>query len=124
MTDNAAKTFVYKICPRSAWLQAQVDGELAPSCDDRRDGYIHLSTRTQLKGTLETHFRGQRDLVLLALPTRQLAATTLRWEVSRSGEVFPHLYGPLSLSLVTRVEPLEESGALPDDLSADEFSRK
>ena len=59
-----------------------------------RDGFIHLSTREQLAGTLAKHFRGKHDLVLIQIETR-LLGEELRWEVSRGGDAFPHLYAAL-----------------------------
>jgi|SRR6187399_2038208 len=101
--------FIYKICSSASFREAQASGALAPSADDLRDGYIHLSSHAQVKGTLERHFRGQRDLVLLSVSVERLAAGTLRWEASRDGQLFPHVYGSLPTSAVERV--LE----LPDD---------
>ena len=95
--------FIYKICTRAAFREAQASGALAPSADDVRDGYIHLSSQAQVKGTLERHFEGQRDLVLLSVDVERLAAGTLRWEASRDGQLFPHVYGPLPASAVVRV---------------------
>ena len=117
-TLGGVEAVVYKICPQSAWLEAQRRGELEPSADDRRDGYIHLSTQAQLEGTLRTHFAEQRDLVLLSIPTCGIAAGALRWEPSRGGQLFPHLYAELSVSLVRRVDSIacDEQGrhALPE----------
>ena len=111
---------VYKICPRPAWLRARELGSLMPSPDDARDGYIHLSRTHQLEGTLARHFAGQAELVLLAVRVERLPEGTLRWEVSRGGEQFPHLYGPLGVASVEQVFelPLEASGAhvLPEGL--------
>ena len=112
------EAIVYKVCPREAWLEAERVGELAPSADDRRDGFIHLSTKEQLEETLRAHFAGQRDLVLLSIPTAGVSGGALRWEPSRGGRLFPHLYGPLPVSLVRRVDVLvcDEHGrhALPE----------
>jgi uncharacterized protein (DUF952 family) len=118
MTRTASEV-VYKICHRESWARAQREGSLAPSADDARDGFIHLSTRAQLEGTLQRHFSGQRDLLLLAVHTARLPAGSLRWEVSRGGEHFPHLYGPLDVGAVRRVMELQSSAqghCLPDDL--------
>jgi uncharacterized protein (DUF952 family) len=109
---------VFKICPRSEWVRAQALGLLGPSPDDARDGYVHLSRESQLKGTLERHYRGREDLVLLAVRTDRLPEQALRWEPSRGGELFPHLYGSLSVAYVERVFdlPLDLDGthALPE----------
>lgn len=70
-----------------------------------RDGYIHLSTAKQLPVTLEKHFFGKRDLVLVEFVATDLGPD-LRWEPSRNGELFPHLYRPLPTDLARSVIPL------------------
>jgi uncharacterized protein (DUF952 family) len=97
---------VFKICPRVTWLEANETGTLAPSADDVRDGYVHLSSRAQLPGTLERHFAGRNDLVLLSVETARLPDGALRWEVSRNGQPFPHLYCASSTQFVTRSREL------------------
>lgn len=106
MTD-----FIYKICSRAAFDEAKASGALAPSADDVRDGYIHLSSRAQVRGTLERHFRDQRDLILLTVSVERLAPGALRWEPSRDGQRFPHLYGSLPVSAVERVLELSDDEA-------------
>ena len=86
---------VYKICPRGDWAAAEVAGRYDGSADDRRDGYIHLSARHQLEGTAAKHFAGADDLVLLAIDGTALGSA-LRWEPSRGGALFPHLFGSLA----------------------------
>jgi uncharacterized protein (DUF952 family) len=100
---------VYKICPRVAWHEALRSGEFFPSPDDIRDGFIHLSSRAQVRGTLSRHFAGQSDLMLLSIATARLGAGTLCWEKSRSGQEFPHLYGALPSSAVVAAIPISES---------------
>jgi uncharacterized protein (DUF952 family) len=78
-----------------------VAGVFADSPVDRRDGFIHFSTADQLADTARKHFSGQHDLLLLAVDVEQLE---LRWEPSRGGQLFPHLYGALPLSAVLTVE--------------------
>ena len=97
---------VYKICPEAALKEARRHGRFDGSADDARDGFIHLSARHQVAGTLATHFVGQTDLVLIAIDPDRLGEW-LRWETSRGGELFPHLYGPLDLAHVISVQPLE-----------------
>ena len=80
------------------WAQAVEAGSFTGSPDDMRDGFIHLSTAEQVAGTLARHFRGQSGLVLAAFATAALDAAALRWEPSRGGALFPHLYGPLPVS--------------------------
>ena len=103
---------VYKICPEAALQEARRCGRFDGSADDARDGFIHLSAGHQVAGTLAKYFAGQRDLVLLAVDPERLGER-LRWEKSRGGELFPHLYGPLDLAHVISVEALElrEDGA-------------
>lgn len=100
---------VYKICTRPAWHEALRSGELFPSPDDVRDGFIHLSSRAQVRSTLSRHYAGQSDLLLLSVATARLGAGTLCWEKSRSGQEFPHLYGALPSSAVTEVTAITES---------------
>ena len=89
-----AVRYVYKVASRSAWEHASRDGRFVGSADDLRDGFIHLSLASQLAGTLAKHFRGQTDLILIQFDTTELG-DALRWEPSRGGENFPHLYGTL-----------------------------
>jgi uncharacterized protein (DUF952 family) len=102
---------VYKICPRMAWDEALRTGELFPSPDDVRDGFIHLSARAQVRGTLSRHFAGQSDLLLLSVATGRLGAGVLCWEKSRSGQEFPHLYGALPTAAVVAAVPITETPA-------------
>jgi uncharacterized protein (DUF952 family) len=88
---TTARQFVFKVVTRAAWEDACRSGTFAGSADDVRDGFIHLSTREQLAGTLAKHFRGQDGLVLIQFETH-LLGEQLRWEKSRGGDAFPHLY--------------------------------
>jgi uncharacterized protein (DUF952 family) len=88
------RQFVFKVAARGAWEDACRTGAFTGSADDLRDGFIHLSTREQLTGTIAKHFRGEHDLVLIQIETR-LLGEQLRWEVSRGGDLFPHLYAAL-----------------------------
>jgi uncharacterized protein (DUF952 family) len=101
---------LYKVCPRSSWSEALNAGVLPPSRDDERDGYVHLSAAHQVRGTLDRHFARQPDLVLLALLPVGLPEGALRWEASRNGELFPHLYGELRAELVSEVFELPLDG--------------
>lgn len=96
---SQSPNLVYKITTPDLWAQAQQDGALPDNELDAKDGYVHLSTRTQLPETLRLHFAGQRDLVILAVRTHSLGAM-LKWEPSRGGDLFPHLYGPLAFTAV------------------------
>lgn len=93
---------IYKICPASAWREAERRGVYLGSADDLRDGFIHFSTATQVAETVRKYFFGQTGLFLIAVDTDQLG-DELRWEPSRGGELFPHLYGELDLGATTAV---------------------
>ena len=96
---------VYKICPAPLWREAEAAGLLRGAPVDLADGYIHLSTAAQAAETAARHFRGQTDLVLVAVETAALGEA-LRWEASRGGDLFPHLYAPLPVSAVAWAKPL------------------
>jgi uncharacterized protein (DUF952 family) len=100
---------VYKICPRTAWQEAEQARVYRGSPDDRRDGFIHLSTARQLAGTAAKYFSAQSDLVLVAVEARALGES-LRYEPSRGGELFPHLYADLPLRAVHWVKDLPWDG--------------
>ncbi|HRD75303.1 MAG TPA: DUF952 domain-containing protein [Hyphomicrobiaceae bacterium] len=96
---------VFKVVGQGEWSAARKIGRYEGSRDDRRDGFIHLSMPDQLAGTLERHFAGLPDLVLVAVDTGRLAGA-LRLEASRSGALYPHLYGALDLAAVVWEKPL------------------
>ena len=93
---------IYKICPASAWREAERQGVYRGSADDARDGFIHFSTASQVPETLRKHFFGQRALFLVEVDDEALGGS-LRWERSRNDELFPHLYGELDLGAVTAI---------------------
>jgi len=93
---------VYKICPASLWREAERDGVFRGSEHDRRDGFIHFSSAGQVADTAARHFAGQHDLLLIAVDENKLG-DALRWEPSRGGALFPHLYGDLDLGAVMRI---------------------
>jgi uncharacterized protein (DUF952 family) len=93
------EAWAYKILRRDEWLTFRRDGVFAGSADDLRDGFIHLSARDQVEGTRAKYFAAEPDIVVLRVPTAQLGAD-LRWEPSRGGALFPHLYRPLRLDEV------------------------
>jgi len=93
---------IYKICPASAWREAERRGAFRGSADDLRDGFIHFSTASQVAETANKHFFGQKGLFLIAVHAAALG-DSLRWEPSRNDELFPHLYGELDLGAVTAV---------------------
>lgn len=96
---------IYKVASAADWKLAETTGTLAPSPDDRRDGFMHFSTISQLQGTLDRHYRGREGLVLLSIAADRLGAE-LKWEPARDGSLFPHLYGPLPATAVASVLPL------------------
>ncbi len=100
-------TTVYKICGQPSWRAAEAVGEFRGSADDARDGFIHLSTAGQVAETAAKHFAKQPDLLLIAVDAARLGPQ-LKWEPSRGGALFPHLYGPLRLDAVRWVRPLAD----------------
>jgi uncharacterized protein (DUF952 family) len=96
---------IYKICPADLWREAEAAGVFCGSAADRRDGFIHFSDREQVVETAAKHFAAQADLLLVTIDSGALGAQ-LRWEQSRGGALFPHLYGELPLIAVVRVESL------------------
>ena len=92
MSERAA--FVYKILTGAEWSRLEKTGQFAGSSADLRDGFVHLSTLEQLPGTLAKHFSGRSGLVLVEIASAGLG-DALRWEVSRGGAFFPHLYRAL-----------------------------
>lgn len=96
---------VYKIATAEIAAAAAEAGSFTGMPIDHSDGYIHLSTAAQLPDTLALHFRDQNDLVLLAVRT-DAVADALKWEPSRGGQLFPHLYGLLPMAAVAWTAPL------------------
>ncbi len=96
---------ILKIVPRGLWLEAEEIGTFAGAPVDLADGFIHFSTFAQAEETAARHFAGQHDLLLVAVEAERLGEA-LRWEVSRGGAPFPHLYAPLALADVAWAKPL------------------
>ncbi len=96
---------IYKIVPAALWREAEIDGVFHGAPVDLADGFIHFSTATQLAETASKHFGGQSDLLLVRVDSERLGEK-LKWEVSRGGAMFPHLYADLSLRDVAATEPL------------------
>jgi uncharacterized protein (DUF952 family) len=124
MTLDAGQKFfplVYKICRRAEWQDALRRGRYTGSADDRRDGFIHLSTGDQVAGTAAKHFKSQSGLVLVALAASHIAKD-LRWEASRGGALFPHHYGPIDVTAARWVKPMPLGAdgvpQLPPDLGS------
>ena len=102
---------IFKLCRASEWAEAERSGTLLGSPVDLRDGYIHFSTAEQVADTAARHFAGVDGLTLLAVDA-DILGSALRWEPSRGGALFPHLYGPLPVASVlwVRALPLDASG--------------
>ena len=96
---------IYKICPALLWREAEKVGFFAGAPIDIQDGYLHFSTAKQVGETAARHFAGQSDLMLIAIDGDSLGEA-LRYEPSRGGDLFPHLYAHLPLSAVRWVKPL------------------
>lgn len=96
---------IYKIVPRPLWQEAEDGGSFAGAPVDLADGYIHFSTAAQLRETAAKHFAGQQDLLLVAVDAAALGEA-LRWEPSRGGALFPHLYAALPVAAALWVRPL------------------
>ena len=96
---------IYKIASRRLWSAAERAGTFEGAPVDLADGYIHFSTAGQARETAAKHFAGQGDLLLIAVDPAALG-DALKWEPSRGGALFPHLYCRLSLSAVLWTKPL------------------
>lgn len=102
---------IYKILSRAEWAAAQAAGAFEGSAVDRADGFIHFSTAAQAPETARRHFAGRPDLLVLEVEADDLGPA-LKWEPSRGGDLFPHLYAPLPVAAVRGVAeaPLGEDG--------------
>ena len=96
---------VYKIVATEEWAKAQAVGAFTGAAVDRADGFIHFSTAEQAPETAAKWFAGRRDLTLVAIDADALG-DALRWEPSRGGALFPHLYAELPMSAVVWSRPL------------------
>jgi len=103
---------IYKIATRAQWAEAERAGVFEGAPVDLADGFIHFSTAAQVKETAARHFAGQDDLLLVAIDTAKLG-DKLKYEVSRGGDLFPHLYAPLDPAAAIWVKdmPLGPDGA-------------
>jgi uncharacterized protein (DUF952 family) len=95
---------IYKICPAALWREAVAAGVFRGSPVDLTDGFIHFSTAAQAAETAARHFGGQADLVLVAFDDGAIG--DVRYEPSRGGQLFPHLYGPLDPKRALWVRPM------------------
>jgi len=100
---------IFHMCRRAEWDAALATGVYTGSSQDRDDGFIHFSTAAQIRASAARHRAGQDGLVLIAVDPAVLGAA-LRWEPSRGGALFPHLYGALAVAQVARVVDLPLGG--------------
>lgn len=100
---------VYRLLSRSDWARAQAQGDVPYGALDRRDGYLHLSDKSQLLETAGRYFAGRDDMLALEIPCAAIA-DALRFEPveERGGMMFPHLYASLPINAVTRIIALRE----------------
>ena len=114
---------IYKILTPDQWTELSRDGQTQGSPLDQADGFIHFSTRAQLRGTLDKHFAGAGPLLLAAIPIGALAHLDLRWDAARGGDLFPHLYDALRRDAISSHWPLHEDAqgryALPGEMESD-----
>lgn len=96
---------IYKIAPEALWRESEKNGRFTGAPIDIADGFIHFSTAAQARETAAKHFAGQTDLLLIAIDGAKLG-DALKYEVSRGGALFPHLYAPLTLDTVLWAKPL------------------
>lgn len=100
---------LYRIATRADWAAAEACGVYRGAAHDARDGFIHLSARGQVEGTLATHYTDRSGLVLLEIDAAAVGGA-VRFEPSRRGELFPHLYGALPIGAVRRVRDIPVDG--------------
>ncbi|EJF89403.1 DUF952 domain-containing protein [Bartonella tamiae] len=96
--------YIYKIVPRNEWVEAEKLGLYNGSDIDAQDGFIHFSQEEQVADTANKHFRNQKDLLLICVDTHALDQNVLKYEISRGGALFPHLYGVLPLKSIVKIQ--------------------
>lgn len=96
---------IYKICDAELWQGAVDAGEFTGAEIDLQDGYIHFSTAGQMRETAAKHFYGREGLVIIAVDADDLG-DALKWEASRGGALFPHLYRSLKTDEAAWSKPL------------------
>jgi len=106
---SAHPALIYKVLRPAEWAELEAVGQFAGSPDDRRDGFIHLSTAEQLETTIAKHFAGESEVIVLEFAAASFGGA-LRWEASRGGALFPHVYGVLPASAARIVPRPVDSG--------------
>lgn len=96
---------IYHLAYEDSWRSAALNGDYQGTTDDRRDGFLHFSTAAQVAESARRHRAGRRDILLIAVDP-VLLGSALKWEPSRGGDLFPHLYGTLPMQAVLSAEPL------------------
>ena len=96
---------IYHICANHVWRAFEEGGDLVAEPPPQGEGFLHFSTADQLAESAAIHFVGQEDVILLTVELGRLSSD-LKWELSRGGALFPHLYGPLPHDAVIRAELL------------------
>jgi uncharacterized protein (DUF952 family) len=111
---------IYHLATAGGWALAMTAGRYEGTAADRADGFLHFSTADQIVESARRHRAGAPDLMLLTVDPRKLEAGTLRWEESRGGKLFPHIYGAVPMAAVVSVDPLplDDAGGhvFPDPL--------
>ncbi|KAA5804640.1 DUF952 domain-containing protein [Alkalicaulis satelles] len=113
-----SETLIYRIAEPGALAAASVSGAYEGEAHDRADGFIHASSLAQLAGTLEAHYADHQRLAVAVIDAGALGGT-LKWEASRGGELFQHIYGPLPFSAVRAVHLItrgQDGWRLPQEL--------
>ena len=110
---------IYKVEKKKIWEEEKQKTTYNGSKIDKKDGFIHFSTKEQLQETLEKHYQGQTDLILIAVHSEELGEH-LKWEPAREGALFPHLYAPLQKKHIVWEKPIEDisdgTHRLPNDI--------
>ncbi|MFK7792115.1 MAG: DUF952 domain-containing protein [Devosiaceae bacterium] len=99
---------IFKIEAADIWQRAHAAGVYTGAPVDIADGFIHFSAGDQVAGTLDKHFAGRTNLLLIAIDAEKLGSD-LHWEVSRAGALFPHLYADLKMNAVVESRPIPDS---------------
>ena len=99
METTSKPVTAFKILTAEQWAQFQTDGVFKGAPVDMADGYIHLSTQDQVQGTLDKHFAGQEGLVIAEVDLA-VVHDSIKWEVSRGGALFPHVYRDLPMDAI------------------------
>lgn len=110
-----SQSAVYKILTPEQDERLQTHGQFEGAPIDIADGYIHLSASDQVAGTLAKHFPPVGPLILLALDPARMPPGSLKWEVSRGGALFPHLYAPITSDMIRARHTLDEGRRLPKE---------